>query len=46
MLAQAKHFKTPLGQYLGDDSNYFAGADIEGDDQILDVTGHGVIVSF
>jgi len=46
MLAQAKHFKASLRQYFGNDSNYFAGADIEGDDQILDVTCHGVIVSF
>ena len=46
MLAQAQHFKAALWQYLGHHSNNFAGADIESDDQILDVTGHSVIVSF
>ena len=46
VLAQAKHFESPFGQDFSHHSHHLAGADIEGDDKVLDVTGHGVSVSW
>src|SRR5690606_1772435 len=40
MLAEAQHFETSLWQYLGHYRHHFTGADIECNDQVLDVTGH------
>src|SRR5690606_37679662 len=45
VLAQAEHFKTPFRQDFGDHGYHFAGTDIQGDDEVLNVTGHGVNAS-
>src|SRR5690606_38143065 len=45
VLAQAQHFEAPFRQDFGDHGHHLAGADIQGDDEVLDVTGHGVNAS-
>src|SRR5690606_40009277 len=45
VLAQAKHFEASFRQDFGDHGHHLAGADIQGDDEVLDVTGHGVNAS-
>ena len=40
MLAQTKHFKPAFGQHFGHHRNHLAGADVQCNDQVFDVTSH------
>src|SRR5690606_10424178 len=42
VLAQAQHFEAPFWQNLSHYGHHFTGADIECNDQVLDVTGHSL----
>src|SRR5690606_16298725 len=42
MLAQAQNLEPSFWQYLGHDSYHLAGANVECNDQVLDVTGHNL----
>ncbi|MNJ66774.1 hypothetical protein D3C77_628810 [compost metagenome] len=44
VLAEAEHFESPFGQNFSHHSHHLAGADIEGDDKVLDVTGHSLLL--
>jgi hypothetical protein len=43
MLPQAQDFEPAFGQNLGHHGNHLAGADIECNDQVFDVTGHSLV---
>ncbi len=40
MLSQTKHFKPAFRQHFGHHRNHFAGADVQCNDQVFDVTSH------